>query len=88
MIETQPVGVGPAPAGPTPDEGIIHTPATPALLALLDEIRRNRPPLPPSPTGPGRRSAAGMLADDPEFDAIMAEIERQRRGDYGREVPE
>jgi hypothetical protein len=29
-----------------------------------------------------------MLADDPEFDAIMAEIERQRSADYGREVPE
>jgi hypothetical protein len=51
---------------------------------VLEQIRRNRRPLPPSPTGPGRKSAAGMLADNPEFDAVMAEIERERRADFVR----
>ena len=75
-------------AGPTPEEGMIHTPASPELLELLDRIRRTRRPLPPSPSGPGRRSAAGMLADATDFDAVMAEIERDRRADFGPGVAE
>jgi hypothetical protein len=71
------------------EEGAVLTPLTdPALIELLARIRRNRPALPPSPAGPGRESAAGMLADDAEFDAIMAEIERLRRSDHGREISE
>jgi hypothetical protein len=27
-----------------------------------------------------------MLADAPDFDTVMAEIERERRADFGREV--
>jgi hypothetical protein len=76
------------PTGPTPEKGIIHTPASPELLEFLDRIRRTRRPLPPSPTSPGRSSAAGMLADVTDFDAVMAEIERDRRADDGREAAE
>jgi hypothetical protein len=86
VVEAPPPREEPAPAGPTPEEGVIHTPASPELLAFLEQLRRRRRPLPPSPTGPGRRSSAGMLADDPDFDAVMAEIERERRADFGREV--
>jgi hypothetical protein len=84
MIEARPVPIGPESPGPTAVEGVVHIPATPALASLLERIRRDRPPLPPSPSGPNRGSAAGMLADDPELDLIMAEVERQRRSDYGR----
>lgn len=88
VVEPHAVPAEPPPTGPTPEEGVVHTPASPELLELLEQIRRKRRPLPPSPTGPGRRSAAGMLADDPDFDEVMAEIERYRRTDYGREVAE
>jgi hypothetical protein len=74
------------PARPTPEEGTVPTPASPELLRFLEQVRRDLPPLPPSPSGPGRRSAAGMLANDPDFDAVMAEIERDRHADPGREV--
>ena len=86
VLEPDAVPVAPAFTGPFPEGGVVHTPATPEVLELLDRIRRTRRPLPPSPTGPGRKSAAGMLADAPDFDAVMAEIERERRADYGREV--
>jgi hypothetical protein len=69
-----------------PDKGVIRTPAEPELLELLERTRRARRPLRPSPTGPRRQSAAGMLADAPDFDTVMAEIERERRADFGREV--
>jgi hypothetical protein len=80
------VVIEPATDAPSPrDEGTLTpAPVSPELAALLDSIRRTRRPLPPSPTGPGRRSAAGMLADDPDFDAIMEEIQRQRERDVGR----
>jgi hypothetical protein len=83
-----------APAEPVkapspPEEGTVHTPLTdPVLIDLLARIRRERPPLPPSPTGPGRKSAAGMLADDPDFGAHMAEIERYRRSATFRDPAE
>ena len=72
--------------GSFPEEGVIHTPATPELIALMEQIRKTRRPLPPSPTGPRRKSAAGMLADDPDFDDVMAEIQQYRRGKFGCEV--
>ena len=81
MIEPSPGG-----AAAPPEEGTVWTPLDdPVLIKVLARVRRERRPLPPSPNEPGRPSAAGMLADDPEFDAIMAEIERARTMDYGRE---
>lgn len=70
------------------EEGVVHTPATPALASLLDQIRRTRPSLPPSPTGPGRKSAAGMLAADSTWDNHVREVlEARKSADY-REIAE
>jgi hypothetical protein len=38
--------------------------------------------------GDGLRRCAGALADDPHWDAIMAEIYEDRKRDTRREVPE
>ena len=45
-------------------------------------------PVPREP-GPGEAilRTAGSMADDPEFDADMAEIERERRAGSFREIP-
>src|SRR5262245_32984758 len=62
------------------EAGTIHTPLTdPVLIELLERIRRERRPLPPSPTGPGRKSAAGMLANDPTWDEHLREVLELRR---------
>ena len=67
------------------EAGIIHPPASPELQARLEQPRRMVKPLPPSPLGAGRR-VAGVMADDPEFAAVMAQIERERKADFGREI--
>ena len=78
-------GVEPVPE----DEGTVYTPLTdPALIETLAQIRRNRRPLPPSPTGPGRRSAAGMLADDPKWDEHMREVMEARKTSTYRDLDE
>ena len=87
VIEAQSVSAA-IPDVSSPEEGVIHTPATPELLALLEQIRKTRKPLPPSPTGPGRKSVAGCMADDPDFDDVMAEIQQYRRSNFPREVEE
>jgi hypothetical protein len=66
------------------EEGTVWMPLDdPVLIEVLARIRRERRPLLPSPTGPGRKSATGMLAEDSEFDTLMAEVERARIMDYG-----
>jgi hypothetical protein len=72
-----------------PDEGTVHTPLEdPALIALLDCIRRDRLPLPPSPSGPGPKSAAGMLAGDPTRDEHLQDVLESRNSAAYREFPE
>ncbi len=74
---------------PATEEGIIHTPLeNPALIELLARIRRDRLPLAPSPSGPGRKSAAGMLADDPTWDEHLREVLESRKSDVYREFSE
>src|SRR5215469_15799366 len=69
VIEPTPILTEPVAGGPTPEGGTVHTPLEdPALIQLLARIRRDRLPLPPSPSGPGRKSAAGMLAGDLTWD--------------------
>lgn len=78
-----------APGGPTSEEGTIHTPLDdPALIDLLAHVRRDHAPLPPSPSGPGRRSAAGMLADDPTWDKHLRDVLDARKSAVYREFPE
>lgn len=73
----------------TPDEGTIHTPLDdPGLIELLGRIRRERLPLPPSPSGPGRKSAAGMLATDPTWDDHLQEVLESRKSGTYREFSE
>lgn len=88
VIDPHPVADEPAESAPRLDEGAIHTPIEdPALIELLGRIRRDRTPLPPGPTGPGRRSAAGRLADDPSWDEHLREALDSRRSATGRELP-
>jgi hypothetical protein len=82
VIEPPPVPIEPAPAavGATADEGTVHTPLEdPALIELLARIRRDHLPLPPSPSGPGRKSAAGILADDPTWDEHFQDVLESRK---------
>jgi hypothetical protein len=86
VIEPQPV---PAAIGPTPEEGAVFTPLEdPALIEQLADIRRDRLPLPPSPSGPGRKSAAGMLVDDPTWDDHLREVLESRKSAAYREFSE
>lgn len=56
VVEPQPVSAEPS-TGPTPEEGVIHTPASPELLEFLDQVRRNRPP--------SRRARPGRVGGRP-----------------------
>ena len=47
-----------------------------------------RPVSPPRPWGEGIRSSAGAFADYPEMDAVMQEIQLQRKQATFRETPE
>lgn len=85
------VVIGPVSDGaePAPEEGTVYTPLDdPVLIDLLARIRRDRPPLPPGPTGPGRKSAAGMLAGDPTWDEHLQEILDLRNEASDREPAE
>jgi hypothetical protein len=42
----------------------------------------------PEVWGEGLRRCAGALADDPEFDAVMEQIQQERMGEKYREIPE
>ena len=89
VIEPQAVPIEPVAVGMTSEEGAVHTPMEdPGLIELLVRIRRDRLPLPPSPSGPGRRSAAGMLADDPTWDEHLREVLVSRKSATYREFPE
>jgi hypothetical protein len=89
VIGPQPLPPEPAAVGATPDEGTVHTPLEdPALIALLDCIRRDRLPLPPSPSGPGRKSAAEMLAADPTWDEHLQDVLESRKSAAYRAFPE
>lgn len=83
---------GPVESGPAaslPEEGTVYTPLDdPALVEMLARIRRDRPPLPPSPSGPGRKSAAGLLADDPTWDEHLREVLDSRRSAADPELSE
>ena len=59
------------------------------LLTALDQDVEIviRPVSEPRVWGEGLLKAAGALADDPEFDAIMAEVQRQRKSAKFREGP-
>jgi hypothetical protein len=86
VIEPHPTSTHAAPA---PEEGTIYTPVeSPALAELLACIRRDRPPLLPGPSGPGRKSAAGMLADDLTWDEHLREVLDSRKSATDRELPE
>lgn len=81
--------VEPCPTASIPEEGTIYTPLEdPALTELLARIRRDQPPLPPGPIGPGRKSAAGMLADDPTWDEQLREVLDSRKSGADHELPE
>lgn len=85
VIESRPLPADPPDAAPASEEGTIHTPLEdPALIELLTRIRRDRLPLPP---GPGRKSAAGWLADDPTWDEHLREVLDSRKASTDREFP-
>lgn len=89
VIEPQPDRLRATDDGPAPEEGMVHTSMDdPGLIELLACIRRDRPPLPSSPGGPGRKSAAGMLADDPTWDEHLREVLESRKSATYREFPE
>lgn len=77
--------VQPADAELLREEGVVYTPPPPALEALLDQIRHTRAPLGPSPTGPGRKSVAGALANDPTWDEQLRELMESRKSGAYRE---
>jgi hypothetical protein len=84
VIEPQPVAVE-----TTSEEGTVPTPLEdPRLIELLAGIRRDRPLLAPGPSGPGRKSAAGMLADDPTWDDHLRDVLESRKSDAYREFSE
>jgi hypothetical protein len=73
----------------TAEEGTVYTPLEdPTLIELLACIRRDRAPLPPGPSGPGRKSAAGRLADDSTWDEHLREILESRKSAVYREPSE
>jgi len=83
-VQTEPLAIE-----MTSDEGTIHTPLEdPGLIDLLARIRRERLPLPPSPSGPGRKSAAGMLASDSTWDEHLHEVLASRKSGAYREFSE
>lgn len=88
MIEFETGRVPAVDAGLFPEEGVVHTPASPALRALLDQVRRTLLPLRPGPTGAGRKSAAGMLANDPTWDEHAREVFESRKSAEYREIAE
>jgi hypothetical protein len=89
VIEPQPVPTEPVGGEMTSEEGAVHTPLEdPALIERLVRIRRDRLPLPPSPSGPGRKTAAGMLAGDPTWDEHLREVLVSRKSATYREFPE
>jgi hypothetical protein len=89
VIDPQPIPSDPFNAGMTSQEGTVRTPLEdPGLIELLARIRRERLPLPPGPRGPGRRSAAGMLADDATWDEHLREVLGSRKSDAYREFSE
>jgi hypothetical protein len=89
VIGPPPVPAEPAAVGPPPEEGMIPTPLEdPVLIEWLAGIRRDRPALPPGPSGPGRKSAAGMLADDPTWDEHLRDVREARKSAAYRELPE
>jgi hypothetical protein len=89
VIGPQGVPAEPVGAGLTSEEGTVHAPLEdPGLIELLVRIRRDSLPLPPGPSGPGRKSAAGMLADDATWDEHLRDVLASRKSATYREFPE